>query len=248
MRKSLLFLTMVLMTSSLWADDLTKAVQQHLKDRGFYYGPVDGHGSDETSAAIRRYQIRNGLRVTGQLDDETFSSLGVSRDGAPRPVPGFQEKGGGSEEQPGDDQYERQPPRQYGGHPFPQSGGPEDYHQMQPPRSAGPPVITSMPRLFGGTIYERASTQMQENVLYAVQGELMRRGLFRGAINGQPGPATSEAVTRLQIYEGLPVSGRLDNETLNDLNAFPGQHNGPPPGGFRQPSGKRIDTNLPASY
>jgi hypothetical protein len=32
----------------------------------------------------------------------------------------------------------------------------------------------------------------------------------------------------LQQNDGLPLTGRLDNETLNDLGAFPGQHNGPP--------------------
>ncbi len=71
-------------------------------------------------------------------------------------------------------------------------------------------------------------------MLYAVQGELMRRGFFRGVINGRPGPATSDAIVRLQQDEGLPVSGRLDNETLNDLRAFPGQRNGPPEEGFRR--------------
>ena len=71
-------------------------------------------------------------------------------------------------------------------------------------------------------------------MLYAVQGELMRRGFFRGAIDGRPGPATTDAIVRLQQYEGLPVSGRLDNETLNALRAFPGQRNGPPEQGFRR--------------
>ena len=66
------------MANSLWADDLTRAIQQRLKDQGFYYGEVDGQGGDETSAAIRRYQIRHGLKVTGQLNDETLHSLGVS--------------------------------------------------------------------------------------------------------------------------------------------------------------------------
>ena len=94
--------------------------------------------------------------------------------------------------------------------------------------------MTSFPQLFAGTIYERSPAQIQENVLYAVQGELMRSGFFRGVIDGRLGPATSDAIVRLQQYAGLPVSGRLDNETLNDLRAFPGQRNGPPEEGFRQ--------------
>src|ERR1041385_1445591 len=60
------------------ADQTTQSVQQALKDQGFYYGNVTGDKSTETTAAIRRYQIRNGLQVTGQLDPETLRSLNVN--------------------------------------------------------------------------------------------------------------------------------------------------------------------------
>jgi peptidoglycan hydrolase-like protein with peptidoglycan-binding domain len=226
-RKTLLFLLLVWTASSLWADDLTRTVQQRLKDQGFYYGEVDGRGGDETSAAIRRFQIRHGLKVTGQLNDETLRSLGVSGSRIAGPAPGDQESGGYS-----NDQYDRQSPRPYVGRPFSEPEGPEDY-QMQASPFVAPRVVTSYPQLFAGTIYERSPDQIQENVLYAVQGELMRGGFFRGVIDGRPGPATSNAVVRFQQYAGLPVSGRLDNQTLDVLQAFPGQRNGPPEGGFR---------------
>jgi peptidoglycan hydrolase-like protein with peptidoglycan-binding domain len=53
----------------------TRSLQQTLKDQGSYYGPVTGEKSTETTAAIRRYQIRNGLQVTGELNDETLRSV-----------------------------------------------------------------------------------------------------------------------------------------------------------------------------
>jgi peptidoglycan hydrolase-like protein with peptidoglycan-binding domain len=226
MKLALLCALGLLAANSLLADDLTQAVQQRLKDQGFYYGEVNGRGGDETSAAIRRYQIRRGLKVTGQLNDETLHSLGVSSRGAGRPAPGYQEEEGPAVGQP-TDPYNGQPPRQYDGRSIPRFGAPEDYNQMQPPSSVVREVVTSLPRLFAGTIYEKSPDQIQENVLYAVQGELMRRGFFRGVINGRPGPATSGAILRLQQNDGLPLTGRLDNETLNDLGAFPGQRNGP---------------------
>jgi peptidoglycan hydrolase-like protein with peptidoglycan-binding domain len=296
MRKALLLFLSGWMVTSIWADDFTRAIQQRLKDQGFYYGEINGQGGDETSAAIRRYQIRYGLKVSGQLNDETLHSLGMSRNGAAQPTPGFQKNGGFPKGQtndqyyrppsgqtddqyyrqpPGqpDDQYYRQPPeqpdgqyyrpppgqqpedqyyrqpsRQYDGQPFSQSQGPEDYNQMQPPRFVAPRVVTSFPQLFAGTIYERSPAQIQENVLYAVQGELMRRGFFKGDIDGRLGPATSDAILRLQQEEGLPMSGRLDNETLNDLKALPGQHNGPPGEGFRRPGGERFYRGFAAPF
>ena len=54
-------------------------MQQTLKRQGFYYGAVTGEKNTETTAAIRRYQIRNGLQVTGELNDETLRSVKSNR-------------------------------------------------------------------------------------------------------------------------------------------------------------------------
>ena len=59
------------------ADQTVENVQQALKDQGFYYGEVTGQKDADTTAAIRRYQIRNGLQITGDLNDETLKALGV---------------------------------------------------------------------------------------------------------------------------------------------------------------------------
>ena len=232
MRNALLVLMIAWMANSLWADDLTRNIQQRLKDQGFYYGEVDGQGGEETSAAIRRFQIRHGLQVTGQLDDETLRSLNLSRRNVARPGTGDQENGSSFGDR-SNDGYDGQAPRQYDPRTLPQPEEPNNYSQMQPPLTAAPRVLTSFQQLFAATIYERSPAQIQENVLYAVQGELMRSGFFRGVINGRPGPATTEAIVRLQQEEGLTVNGRLDGETLNALQAFPGQRNGPPEQGSR---------------
>src|SRR6266571_895921 len=60
------------------ADQTIQSVQQALQDQGFYYGNVTGEKSAETTAAVRRYQIRNGLQVTGEIDPETLHSLNLS--------------------------------------------------------------------------------------------------------------------------------------------------------------------------
>ena len=57
------------------ADQTIQSVQQALKEQRFYYGNVTGEKSADTTAAIRRYQIRKGLQVTGEIDAETIRSL-----------------------------------------------------------------------------------------------------------------------------------------------------------------------------
>ncbi len=64
--------------ASSFANDNVRAVQTKLKAEGFFFGEVDGAFSSDLSAAMTRYQIRNGLEVTGQLDDETSKALGAT--------------------------------------------------------------------------------------------------------------------------------------------------------------------------
>jgi peptidoglycan hydrolase-like protein with peptidoglycan-binding domain len=60
-----------------WADTNVRAVQERLREAGLYFGEIDGAYSSELAAALGRYQIRNGLPITGQLDQETSKALGA---------------------------------------------------------------------------------------------------------------------------------------------------------------------------
>ena len=81
MIRSLLFavaLSFSVLVASASANENVRAVQTKLKAEGFYFGEVDGAFSSDLSAAMTRYQIRNGLEVTGQLDEETSKALGAA--------------------------------------------------------------------------------------------------------------------------------------------------------------------------
>lgn len=51
--------------------------QSALSRMGYYNGPIDGDIGPGSRAAIRRYQMRNGLTVTGYLDSGLLISLGI---------------------------------------------------------------------------------------------------------------------------------------------------------------------------
>jgi len=61
--------------------DFVKKVQQALKDKGVYSGPIDGKMGPSTQDAIRTFQQKNNLTVTADksLDDDTIRALGVSQ-------------------------------------------------------------------------------------------------------------------------------------------------------------------------
>jgi peptidoglycan hydrolase-like protein with peptidoglycan-binding domain len=217
------------LSAAAWADDLTRAVQQRLKDRGFFYGEVDGQSGSETSAAIRRYQIRYGLKVNGELNQETLNSLGLSANNlppAPAATPHIPEPN-----QPNESARPNATPPATQRHRAP-SNGDEEYVD---PRNY-PPYGEAQPRsetpnyrvMYAGTLYAGAPGQVQQSVLQAVQNQLTRWGFYHGDIDGQPGPETIEAIRDFQRQRGLWPTGKLDNWTLQALRALPGQRNGPP--------------------
>jgi peptidoglycan hydrolase-like protein with peptidoglycan-binding domain len=58
-----------------------KKVQQALKDKGVYSGPIDGTMGPKTRDAISSFQKANNLQVTADkaLDDETLRALGIDK-------------------------------------------------------------------------------------------------------------------------------------------------------------------------
>ena len=91
-RISLCFLVLTLSgVCSLRADETMRAAQDRLKTGGFYSGEVNGRYDSDTAAAITRYQIRNGLQITGKLDIPTSHALGVAAEESEVPLRGFGE-------------------------------------------------------------------------------------------------------------------------------------------------------------
>ena len=76
---------------SLRADDTIRALQTRLKTGGFYFGEINGNYDSETAAGVTRYQIRNGLQITGKLDEPTRYALGLSATAPKAPLPRFGE-------------------------------------------------------------------------------------------------------------------------------------------------------------
>lgn len=73
-----LCLALVGLVSDVWAGDPTvRSAQKILQQQGYYRGTVDGVIGSQTAAAIRRYQVAEKLRVTGQLNPQTARSLGL---------------------------------------------------------------------------------------------------------------------------------------------------------------------------
>jgi peptidoglycan hydrolase-like protein with peptidoglycan-binding domain len=207
------------------ADQTVSEIQQALKDQGFYYGPISGQKDADTSAAIRRYQIRNGLQITGDLNDETLRSIRANEQAAgqsnataaptavPREslAPGTSDLRADSEPQP---RPVNPPPPQ----PFPPPPGDD----LQRPNAGR--AVPSSGGVFGGTPYETAPIEVQRRVIADAQRKLARRGLFKEEADGAYSAALEFSLRAYQTRVGLSSTGRLDLETLAALQLLPGSH------------------------
>ena len=57
--------------------ELTKEIQNMLKDKGFYAGPIDGIGGPETLSALTAYQNKNGLPSTNGINAKAYGQLSI---------------------------------------------------------------------------------------------------------------------------------------------------------------------------
>jgi peptidoglycan hydrolase-like protein with peptidoglycan-binding domain len=268
MNRLLLLLLVLSISAVARADDQTQAVQQALKDDGFYYGTVDGQPGPETDAAIRRYQIREGLVVTGKLDAPTLSSLnlrGSSRQGsasqsanqpANPPPSGTQNVSpdvvqsdhdilrsqpepsaaapppDASDDQAPSQPFQQQPPAEQPQPPEQQPQPPSEEQPQAPyqqPEPAAPPpqsyVDQALPpqygKFFKKTPYETAPPVVQRDTVSRAQLRLAREGFYRGMVDGQLSKELNRALAAYQRYAELPQTGRLDLDTLADMNLLP---------------------------
>jgi peptidoglycan hydrolase-like protein with peptidoglycan-binding domain len=210
--------------TTIHADTSIAEVQQSLKDQGFYYGEVTGQTDGDTKAAIRRYQIRNGLEITGELNDETLKAIRSSPNvqapvAAASPTTRTQEpdtESSVSRVDPGSPDRAIAPPMQPPIRP-PSGGAWGD----QPNGGRPLPGDTDV---FAGTPYQTAPIEVQRRIIADAQRILSRRGLFKEPADGTYGPALEFSLHAYQSRVGLPSSGRLDLETLAALELLPGAH------------------------
>src|SRR5207247_718792 len=159
---------------------------------GFYYGTVTGEKSAETAAAIRRYQIRNGLKVTGEINDETTRSLNarsnsvaaVSQQSAKPAAPQVNS--------------------------VRRDTGPSLSQPSPPPSFSQPDRQLDADPSYAASFYQSAPVRVNRRIIAEAQHQLMGRGYYRGRIDGNYGSQTAFALRAFQSSAGFMPTGRLD--------------------------------------
>lgn len=201
------------------ADPAVAEAQAALKEQGFYYGAINGQKDADTIAAIRRFQIRNGLEINGELNEETLKSI-RSAPKAMAQAPAVETPSAPTEDDTSnlraDAGPQGRPITPPLGQPIPP---PSDQWSNQPnvdrrvPPGGG--VLTDTP-------YQNAPIEVQRRVVADAQRILARRGLFKEDVDGAFSPALEFSLRAYQSRVGLRPTGRLDLATLAALQLLPG--------------------------
>jgi peptidoglycan hydrolase-like protein with peptidoglycan-binding domain len=232
MKTRFLVLSLVtLLPVTFWAADAAvQNAQAELKSQGFYYGEINGTFNSETSAAIKRYQIRNGLEVTGTLTQQTLEALGLVA--AQKPAARPPAVAAGPSNPPAAkaplnlrrdetvEESDRSFLRREDG-TVPRRSNDPSVVAPPVPLDPTPESTGSFGEIFAGTPYATAPPQVQELTVRKAQALLARDGFYREAIDGEAGPATEEALLAYQRRQRLALTGRLDLQTLAQMRLLP---------------------------
>ena len=218
MRTKIAILLLIAWTVPIHADQTIANAQQVLKDQGFYYGEITGEKNADTIAAIRRYQIRNGLPITGELNDDTLHSLRSAPSASTQPA--ATNAPSPNADRPAIHDESSRETAAVAPAPVQPSVAPPQDRQVYPSNPGAPPPPAG--GSFAGTPYENAPPQVQRDVVVSAQMALLRRGFYRGEIDGVYNSALEFSLRAYQSRIGLPVTGQLNLETLAALELLPG--------------------------
>ncbi len=231
------------------ADDRTRDAQGLLKAKGFFYGDITGSDTPEMEAAIRRFQIRSGIKVTGKLTPDTLAALGLAEKKpvaiAPQSAPGA------AADQQLNPPAPTKPPAAKPGEPIQRAGvlppeasrppipqpvaqktvrfpKPFDPAVIEPPSPLPAPVAGAFSTMFRDTPYAAVPREVQMDIVRRAQSLMAARRFYRGPLNGVASPATSEAIFLFQDDAALRRTGRLDPDTLAEMKLLPQPARGNP--------------------
>ena len=172
--------------------DQIKDLQRELASRGFYQGNIDGVAGAKTRAALRNFQVQQGISVEGGLNAQTRDSLGL--------------------------EWERQPVK---GTDAPQREvmrGEQRTPATQPPRVQNQPVQNQPVQTQAGA--DNTAVRVNLAALNAeqtkeVQQKLQQLGFYQGAIDGKFGAGTRAALMRyFQRQAQLASQGMVDDSAI----------------------------------
>jgi len=222
------------------------AVQQRLRQLGYYRGRIDGAWGRGTQAALARFQEQNRLTVTAQLNPDTAKALQLGPEVvlgnavdvrapappsgelvqplSPRAISAVQQRlrQRGFYRGPVDGAWGRGTQRALVR--FQQAQRLEATGQLNPETAQALRMRADLLPGYVVAVAPRSPPTAQplsRDVVRVVQQQLRGAGFYAGRDDGAWGPRTVQAVAGFQTARGLPSTGELNPPTLAALGLDP---------------------------
>jgi peptidoglycan hydrolase-like protein with peptidoglycan-binding domain len=176
--------------------DQVKELQRELASRGFYQGNIDGVAGAKTRAALRNFQVQQGIPINGGLNAQTRDSLGLEWDrqpvkGTDTPQP---------ERMRGEDRMQRTPAME----------------GTQPTQGSRTQAASTQTQAGTDNTAVRVNlAELNTEQTKEMQQKLQQLGFYQGAVDGKFGAGTRAALTRyFQRQAQLASQGMVDDSAI----------------------------------
>jgi peptidoglycan hydrolase-like protein with peptidoglycan-binding domain len=213
------------------------AVQQRLRQHGYYRGRIDGVWGRGTQAALARFQEEHRLEVTAQLNPATAKALNLGPDVVLGNAVNVQAPTSADAAQPLSPraisavQHRLRQQGYYRGRADGVWGrGTEaavarfqQAHRLEVTGRLNPDTARALklPGYVADVPPPPSAQPLSRNVVRVVQDQLRGAGFYAGPRDGAWGPRTAEAVAGFQRSRGLPSTGELNPATISALGLDP---------------------------
>jgi peptidoglycan hydrolase-like protein with peptidoglycan-binding domain len=209
--------------------DTVKAVQEDLKDKGYYEGKVDGILGPQTRDALRRYQEKEHLAGDGRLTRETWDHLNAGKQSTVDDH--FEEAGRAIEQHYGNagksigegskdmGKEVKKGEVTEGAKDFGKGVGGFGKEVGKGTAKGAKKVAEGVKDAFDGDKHEstNATAVAHDESVKKAQQALKEQGYYQASIDGVMGPETRSALKQFQEKEGLSTTGHLDSDTRKRL-------------------------------
>lgn len=191
-------------------------IQRDLARRGYYDGPVDGIHGSKTDAAIRQFEKKAGLALTGEPSEALLKTMAQTpTDGArgPSPSVGKPRIDPIAALLPRLEQSETRP------HDPPGGGSADSIAAAAPAEPIAAPRAEPVAAQPGGNPNAQVSTKQMK----AIQQALADFGYGQVKPTGISDADTRAAIEAFETMHNLPVSGQISGRFLQELAAVTGR-------------------------
>ncbi len=177
---------------------VAQALQQSLKDTGFYKGAVNSNWDAESKAALASYQMSKGMPATGVLNQETITRLGLIMPAAD----------------------------QVSGQSTPLANKMDTNSKRMIEKRYDRNVVADAETRYDRTMrsaeqdrmaYHTNYTNLNTHEVQIVQQNLRNSGFYKASVDGVWGPKTVQGVRDFQTANGLKSTGKLNGVTLDEM-------------------------------